>query len=65
MPLLAATPGNPVAHLMVSESNPQGIIPAVSTLFSGYNIFYHVKFSHLFAFHYLYDDAQKWRNKKY
>lgn len=39
MPLLAATPGNPVAHLMVSESNPQGIIPAVSTLFSGYNIF--------------------------
>lgn len=39
MPLLAATPGNPVAHLMMSESNPQGIIPAVSTLFSGYNIF--------------------------
>ncbi|MDO1509396.1 MULTISPECIES: TIGR00366 family protein [unclassified Neisseria] len=39
MPLLAATPGNPVAHLMITESNPQGIIPASSTLFSGYNIF--------------------------
>ncbi|MDO5073716.1 Short-chain fatty acids transporter [Neisseria animaloris] len=39
MPLLAATPGNPVAHLMITESNPQGIIPASSTLFSGYNLF--------------------------
>lgn len=39
MPLLAATPGNPVAHLMVTESNPQGIIPATSTIFSGYNLF--------------------------
>ena len=55
---LAATPGNPVAHLMVSESNPKGIIPAVSTLFLWVQYFYHVKFSHLLAFHYLYDDAQ-------
>ncbi|QPB42490.1 TIGR00366 family protein [Rodentibacter haemolyticus] len=39
MPLLAATPGNPVAHLMVSENNPQGIIPASTTLFSVYNLF--------------------------
>lgn len=39
MPLLAATPGNPVAHYMISEANPQGIIPASTTLFSGYNLF--------------------------
>lgn len=39
MPLLAATPGNPVAHLIVTESNPQGIIPATNTLFSDYNLF--------------------------
>lgn len=39
MPLLAATPGNPVAHYMVSESNPQGIIPITETIFTGYNIF--------------------------
>ncbi|BAS47373.1 short chain fatty acid transporter [Aggregatibacter actinomycetemcomitans NUM4039] len=39
MPLLAATPGNPVAHIMVTESNPQGIIPATETLFSSYNLF--------------------------
>ncbi|WP_301099419.1 TIGR00366 family protein [Otariodibacter sp.] len=39
MPLLAATPGNPVAHLMVTDANPQGIIPATETLFSGYNLF--------------------------
>ncbi|GAA5104491.1 TIGR00366 family protein [Orbus sasakiae] len=39
MPLMAATPGNPVAHLMVSESNPQGIIPISHTIFSASNIF--------------------------
>ncbi|MDU8923485.1 TIGR00366 family protein [Pasteurellaceae bacterium LIM206] len=39
MPLMAATPGNPVAHIMVTQSNPQGIIPASETLFSGYNLF--------------------------
>ncbi|MCK3654605.1 short-chain fatty acid transporter [Pasteurellaceae bacterium Macca] len=39
MPLLAATPNNPVAHLMISDTNPQGIIPVTSTLFSGYNLF--------------------------
>lgn len=25
MPLMAATPGNPVAHFMISDTNPQGI----------------------------------------
>ncbi|MDF7667339.1 TIGR00366 family protein [Orbaceae bacterium ESL0727] len=39
MPLLAATPNNPVAHLMVTDSNPQGIIPISDTLLSGYNLF--------------------------
>ncbi len=39
MPLLAATPGNPVAHYMVTESNPQGIIPITDTIFTGYNLF--------------------------
>ncbi|MFT3759423.1 TIGR00366 family protein [Thauera sp.] len=39
MPLLAATPGNPVAHYMVTEANPQGIIPITQTIFTGYNIF--------------------------
>ncbi len=39
MPLLAATPGNPVAHLMVTESNPTGIIPVSQTIFAGYNLF--------------------------
>lgn len=39
MPLLAATPGNPVAHLMITPTNPDGIIPATQTLFSGYNLF--------------------------
>jgi len=39
MPLLAATPGNPVAHLMVSESNPTGIIAISKTLLTGYNLF--------------------------
>lgn len=39
MPLMAATPGNPVAHLMVTESNPQGLVPLSSTMFSASNIF--------------------------
>ncbi|TDQ56523.1 short-chain fatty acids transporter [Mesocricetibacter intestinalis] len=39
MPLQAATPGNPVAHLVRSEAYPNGIIPALDTLFSGYNLF--------------------------
>lgn len=39
MPLMAATPNNPVSHFMVSESNPQGIIPISHTMFSASNIF--------------------------
>ncbi|AZN35575.1 TIGR00366 family protein [Iodobacter ciconiae] len=39
MPLLAATPGNPIAHYMVTEANPDGIIPITDTIFTGYNIF--------------------------
>lgn len=39
MPLQAATPGNPIAHFITSESNPTGIIPVTQTLFTGYNIF--------------------------
>jgi len=39
MPLLAATPGNPIAHYMVTEANPEGIIPITDTIFTGYNIF--------------------------
>ncbi|XKM14105.1 TIGR00366 family protein [Orbaceae bacterium ac157xtp] len=39
MPLMAATPGNPVAHIMVTDSNPQGIIPISETMFSASNIF--------------------------
>lgn len=39
MPLLAATPGNPVAHFMVSDANPTGTIPIANTLFTGYNLF--------------------------
>lgn len=39
MPLMAATPGNPVAHFMVTEANPQGIVPISQTMFSASNIF--------------------------
>lgn len=39
MPLMAATPGNPVAHFMVTEANPQGIVPISQTMFSTSNIF--------------------------
>lgn len=39
MPLMAATPGNPVAHFMVSDTNPQGIVPISQTMFSASNIF--------------------------
>ncbi|MBF0751358.1 MULTISPECIES: TIGR00366 family protein [unclassified Pasteurella] len=39
MPLQAATPNNPIAHLISSESNPLGIVPVSQTLFTGYNIF--------------------------
>ncbi|OOF78263.1 TIGR00366 family protein [Rodentibacter caecimuris] len=39
MPLQAATPNNPIAHLITSESNPLGIVPVSQTLFTGYNIF--------------------------
>lgn len=39
MPLMAATPGNPVAHLMITDANPQGIVPISQTMFSACNIF--------------------------
>lgn len=39
MPLQAATPNNPVAHLMISEANPTGTVPISQTLLTGYNIF--------------------------
>ncbi|WP_018652163.1 TIGR00366 family protein [Actinobacillus capsulatus] len=39
MPLLAATPNNPVAHFMMTADNPQGIIPTSQTIFSNYNLF--------------------------
>ncbi|MCQ9121885.1 TIGR00366 family protein [Rodentibacter pneumotropicus] len=39
MPLQAATPNNPIAHLISSENNPLGIVPVNQTLFTGYNIF--------------------------
>lgn len=39
MPLLAATPGNPIAHYMVTDANPDGIIPITDTIFTSYNIF--------------------------
>lgn len=39
MPLMAATPGNPVAHLMKTDANPEGIVPISQTIFSASNIF--------------------------
>jgi len=39
MPLLAATPGNPVVKHVVSDTYPSGLIPISDTLFTGYNIF--------------------------
>ncbi|BFU60450.1 MULTISPECIES: TIGR00366 family protein [Rodentibacter] len=39
MPLQAATPNNPIAHFITSESNPLGIVPVNQTLFTRYNLF--------------------------
>ena len=39
MPLQAATPGNPMAHLMVTPDNPLGIVPVSETLFAPFNLF--------------------------
>ena len=39
MPLMAATPDNPVSHYLATELNPHGIIPIHQTMFSPCNIF--------------------------
>ena len=51
MPLLAATPGNPVEHIA-------GLIPVGDTLFSGFNIFITVALIVSDAIYHPHDDAK-------